>query len=125
METQTLIILDTNFLIYCAEKKIDYKSRINELMSSGHKVVVPTQVIDELKKISHVSKKLSDRSAASLALQLLNHNKIPEILTTGKNADEGILKIQSNNVVATLDYNLKKNVERALVISPKGKLGLV
>jgi len=125
MENTNLIILDTNFLIYCAEKKVDYVERITELMSSGYKIVVPTQVISELEKISKVAKKLSDKNAALLALKLLDHNKIPQILTTGKNADEGILKIQAKNIVATLDYNLKKNVERALVISPKGKLWLV
>jgi len=40
------IILDTNFLVYCAENKIDYKEGIENLVNEGIELVVPFQVID-------------------------------------------------------------------------------
>ncbi|MBM3247221.1 PIN domain-containing protein [Candidatus Pacearchaeota archaeon] len=116
------IILDTNFLVYCAEKKVDYVESINNLMSSGYELVVPNQVVEELMMLASKAKKLSDRSAALLALHLLKHNKIKQIETTGKNADQGIVKISKGNIVATLDRVLKKKVEKSIVLNYKGKL---
>jgi rRNA-processing protein FCF1 len=116
------IILDTNFLVYCAEQKIDYVEGISSIMSSGYELVVPNLVISELKELASKSKKLSDRTAAILALQLLNHNKIREVVINGKNADRGIVKIQGGNIVATLDAGLKKRVDKTIVINYRGKL---
>jgi hypothetical protein len=116
------VILDTNFLIYCVKQKIDYVEGISSLMSSGYELVVPNLVILELQELTRRLKKLSDRTAASLALQLLKHNKVREIQAIGENADDSIVRIQAGNIVATLDYNLKKKVEKSIVLNYRGKL---
>lgn len=119
------IILDTNFLVYCAEKKIDYAEELMNLMSEGYELVVPEQVVEELKDISQNSKKLSDRSAAFLALKLLGHNKVKTIKTEGIYADEAILNlVRLGNIVATLDVGLRKKLKtsRKIVIIGERKL---
>lgn len=40
------IILDTNFLVYCAKNKLDYKEEIGNLIKEGFELVVPEQVVD-------------------------------------------------------------------------------
>ena len=45
------IILDTNFLIYCAEYKIDFVSEIDRICSFPYKLAVLDNTIDELEKL--------------------------------------------------------------------------
>ena len=40
------IILDTNFLIYCAKNKLDYIEKITDLLKEDYELVVP--VVDFL-----------------------------------------------------------------------------
>ena len=99
------IILDTNFLIYCAKKKKDYAEEIGNLLNEEYELVVPLQVIEELKRVSKKKKEKipsekrtarykkttgKDKEAAELALQLLEFNGVKKIMTKGKNVDEGI-----------------------------------
>lgn len=121
------IILDTNFLIYCAENKIDYKSEIDSLLQEGYELVVPTQVVDELKELYKTSKKFSDRNAAWLALKLLEHNDIKIVQAQGAYADEAIINlVRIGNIVATLDLELRKKLKgtRVIVIQGVKKLAL-
>lgn len=116
------IILDTNFVIYCAEKKIDYANQISELMSEGYELVVLKQVFNELEDLKQNSKKYSDRTAANLALQILKFNNIHIVEARGRNTDEAIVNASRFNIVATLDDGLRKRVGRVLVISQDKKL---
>jgi rRNA-processing protein FCF1 len=121
------IILDTNFLVYCAENKIDYKEGIENLVNEGIELVVPFQVIDELKDLAENSSKFSDKQAARLALKLLEHNKVRELVVRGVHADEAILNIlkKEKAIVATIDYQLRKKVgmkNRAIVIEGMRKI---
>jgi len=45
------IVLDTNFLLYCAKYKIDYMQEIENLMTEGYELVTLSQIISELNKI--------------------------------------------------------------------------
>ena len=54
------VILDTNFLIYCAKEKLDYIEKINNLLNEGFNLVVPEQVIGELKRLKIKAKKLTN-----------------------------------------------------------------
>ena len=119
------VILDTNFVIYCAEKKMDYVEQISELMKEGYELVVPKQVFDELEDLKQTSKKYSDRIAANLALQILKFNKVQVIEVRGKNADDAIVNLSRFNIVATLDDGLKKRVSRIIIISRDRKLMFV
>lgn len=114
------VILDTNFLIYCAENKIDYRHAIDDLIHEGYELVVPKQVAIELQSIERTATKLSDRSAAFLALRLLEHNNIKIIEVKGDYADEAILNLaRIGNIVATLDLELRNKLKnsRKIVIT--------
>ena len=41
------VILDTNFLIYCAKEKRDYFEAIQNMLNENYELVVPEQVIRE------------------------------------------------------------------------------
>lgn len=119
------VILDTNFLVYCAENKIDYRALIEELLNEGHELAVPEQVVEELKEISSKAKKLSDRRAAFLALRLLEHNNVSVVKAEGKYADEAILKlVRIDSIVATLDSELRKKLSKTRIIVVKGDKSL-
>ncbi len=122
------VILDTNFLVYCAENKVDYKNELEDLLSEGHKIIVLEQTISELNEIRKNAKKLSDRDAADLALKLIEHNQVEIIIGHGNYADEAILNFVKNSrdpvIIATLDFALRKKLKnsRKIVILGKKKL---
>ena len=119
------ILLDTNFLVYCAKQKIDY---ISEMPVEG-KLVVLSSVVSELEKLAEKAKKARDKEAAKLALELLEHNKVKIIKIDEKEADEAILKsVEEKDAVATMDKELKKKLKgktRILSIIGKRKLGIL
>jgi rRNA-processing protein FCF1 len=120
------VILDTNFLIYCAENKVDYATNIMNLMNEGYELVVPNQVIIEIESIAKNAKKLSDRTAAFLALKLLEHNKVKVISSEGVYADEAIVNmVRRGSIVATLDFGLRKALKgkaRIMIVNSKREL---
>lgn len=131
------IILDTNFLIYCAKNKLDYKEEIGYLIKEGFELVVPEQVIEELKMISQKPKTKNsgflklrnpkfkkttgkDKDAANLALQLLDFNKIKIVKTEGKNVDDAIINLANEdkkNIVCTLDREMRHILGRVILIN--------
>ena len=124
---KTKIILDTNFLIYCAKNKIDYRQEIERLVKEGHDLVVPGQVVEELRQLSEKAHKFSDKSAAKLALKLIEANEVNVISACGDYADKAILDLvkKEGGVVATIDLALRKKVgmlNRAIVIEGKRKV---
>lgn len=124
------VILDTNFLIYCAKEKLDYIEALKDLLNENYELVVPEQVIKELKslkgdKLKKVSGK--DKTGADLALQLLNVNKIKKIKPIGKNVDEAIVnsaKKDKKNIVCTLDREMRHTLGRVILINRGEKLML-
>lgn len=105
------IILDTNFLIYCAENKVDYVEEISRLMTEGFELVTPSQVVDELKELSQKSQKFTDRTAAWLALKILDSNRVKIENVSGSYADEAILNLMRlGSIVATLDKQLIEKI---------------
>lgn len=124
------IILDTNFLIYCAKKKLDYVEKIGNLINEGFELVVPEQVVRELESLRDDGlKKVSgrDKDAASLALQLLGANKVKKVNVSGKTVDEGILNLageDKKNIVATLDREMRGILGRVILVNKQGKLML-
>jgi rRNA-processing protein FCF1 len=124
------IILDTNFLIYCAKNKLDYVEEISSLIKEGFELVVPLQVVNELAKLKNDKfKKVSgkDKQAANLALQLLDFNKIKKINAQGKTVDEAIINLShenKKNIVATLDREMRHTLEKVILINRFQKLML-
>jgi len=117
------VILDANFLIYCAEQKIDYKEEIARLMTEGYELVVPEGVIKELESLSKNSKKYSDKVAAGLASKLLAVNNVKITKSKARNVDNDIINESEGNIVATLDLGLRDKVNNVIVIKGKKKLG--
>jgi rRNA-processing protein FCF1 len=124
------VILDTNFLIYCAKEKMDYTEEIAGLLSEGFELVVPKQVINELEKLKNDKyKKVSgkDKYACSLALQLLEFNKIKIVAPVDDNVDEAIINLANENkknIVATLDREMRHILGRVILINKGRKLML-
>jgi len=124
------IILDTNFLIYCAKNKLDYAEKIGSLINEGFELVVPMQVVNELEKLKNDRlKKVSgkDKLAIDLALQLLDFNKVKKVKIKGKSVDEGIINLANEdrkNIVATLDREMRHILGRVILINKGRKLML-
>jgi len=126
------VLLDTNFLIYCTENKIDYVEEIDRILKQGNELLVLDQVINELKDISNRKQdSFKNRQKAELSLKILEANKIKIIPSKANNADDSIVyfsKKNPNNIVATLDKNLKKRINkektRFIVLNGKKSLSL-
>jgi len=124
------VILDTNFLIYCAKEKFDYVEKIGDLVNEDHDLVVPLQVINELEKLRDDKlKKVSgkDKRAADLAIQLLDKNNVKKVEVNGKSVDDGIINLANENkknIVATLDKEMRGILGRVILINRGKKLML-
>ena len=124
------VILDTNFLIYCAKEKLDYTEELKNLLNENYELVVPEQVIKELKSLKGDRlKKVSgkDKFASDLALQLLDVNKIKKIKPVGKDVDQAIINLakeNSKNIVCTLDREMRQTLGRVILINRGKKLML-
>ncbi|MEK6873169.1 MAG: PIN domain-containing protein [Nanoarchaeota archaeon] len=119
------IILDTNFLIYCAKEKLDYNEEIQNLINERYELVVPEQVVEELKRLAKKTKKWSDKEASNLALQLLGKNKIKIIDVNGKKVDDVIINLAKENpknIVCTLDREMRKELPRVILLNRNKKL---
>jgi len=116
------VILDTNFLLYCAKQKIDYAEEISKLMKTGFELTTISLVVTELEKLAKEEKKLSDRDAAKMALKILKAGNIKIISVGGDNADNEIINLSNGNIIATLDRDIKSKVERSIIIREGKKL---
>jgi rRNA-processing protein FCF1 len=120
------ILLDTNFIITCIKQKIDF---FENLKLMGAQVLIPKQVISEIKMIANSMKKLHFREDAKLSLVLLKKNPFKKIDLGLQDVDKGIKRFAKKNpkvIVATLDKELKDNIQNPkLVIRQKKKLEIV
>ncbi|HJO14498.1 MAG TPA: PIN domain-containing protein [Candidatus Pacearchaeota archaeon] len=119
------VILDTNFLIYCAKEKLDYIEKINNLLNEGFNLVVPEQVIGELKRLKIKAKKGKDKDACDLALKILEKKNIEIVQPAGKSVDDAIIKLaqeNSKNIVCTLDREMRWELGRVILVSRGKKL---
>ena len=111
------VLLDTNFILSCIRKKIDFFEYLME-----YEILVPQQVIDEIKRISISKKKLKFRDEATLALKILKDSRFEKINLEDNYVDKGIIRFIEKNpkvIVATLDNDLKKKLIKKLIIRGK------
>jgi rRNA-processing protein FCF1 len=115
------VILDTSFILSATRNKIDFFEKIPEM---GLKIIIPDEVIDEIKRIFYTKKgKLKDD--AQLALKILEKNNFDSIKLNESYVDKGIKKLvekDSDTFIATLDRELKKLVNSNVVIRKKTQL---
>ena len=108
------ILIDTNTLIYAANSKIDLFTIIKETFTEAE-IIIPKEVIEELKKIKEDARKMSDKRAASLILQIINKRYIKKIEMGDGNVDDLLIKEASERkaAVITSDKNLKQKLKKA------------
>jgi len=119
------VILDTNFLIYCAKEKLDYNEEIGNLINEGLELVVPDQVIGELERLKVKAKKGKDKDACDLALKLLKNNKVKVVKPVGKTVDNAMINLareDPKNIVCTLDREMRHELGRVILVSRGKKL---
>ncbi len=107
------VLLDTNFIISCVKHKIAFMEQLEE---QGFKVIVPREVLDELKdlrlKVSH-----DDRTAITIALELLSSKKIKKRRLSGTSVDEGLILLGKQGAyIATLDNGIRRLIPNSIGI---------
>lgn len=116
-------ILDTNFILTCVKQKIDF---FRDIPNMGIQILIPKQVIEEIKRVANSTKKLKFRDDAKLAQVILEKNKFTQIDIRGKYVDRGLIKYAKEHprlIIATLDREIKnKTTNSKLVVRGKKKL---
>ena len=123
------VLFDTNFILTCLKEKIDFLDA-----NKFGKIVVPLEVLEELKKISKdEERKSKERRLAEVALQVIEKNKKNiEFISLGKRfVDRGIIDYAERSmetiIIASLDKNLRRKIKgrNFLSIKPRKKIMLV
>lgn len=114
------VILDTNFIISCVMKRIEF---IDELEEMGFKVRVPRRVLQEMKDLKTESKTTrAERQAIEIAFSLLDERKVKKVRIGGNYVDEGLIqKGKEGTYIATLDREIKHKIPNKVVIDSAGK----
>ncbi len=117
------VILDSSFIISCVKQKIDF---FEEIKLIGLRVLIPTQVINEIEKVANSKKKFHIKKKAELALEILKTSDFKKIELESEYVDDGLVEFAKKNksvIVATLDRELKKKLKNSkLIIRGKKKL---
>ena len=120
------ILLDTNFILTCVRQKIDF---FEDIKFMGMGIIIPNQVIEEIKRVAGSKQKAHSREAAELALRILEKGFYRKIKLDKKPVDNGIKDFANKNneiIVATLDRELKNKIKgNKLVIRGKKTLEVV
>jgi rRNA-processing protein FCF1 len=118
-------VLDTNFILSCIRKKIDFFEKIPQM---GLQIIIPLQVMDELRKFSFQGRG-NLKQEAKLSLALLENQEFKRIDLYNKNVDNGIIRLaekNSNYIIATLDRAIKvKTKNQNLVIRGEKELEII
>lgn len=116
------VLLDTNFVLSCIRKKIDF---FEELTLMGFQILVPIQVINELKTLKN-RKSTVLKTNSRIALELLRKRRYKKIDLKDDKVDRAIVKYTRKNPkvhIATLDKTLQSKFKNKLVII-RGQKGL-
>jgi rRNA-processing protein FCF1 len=117
------VLLDSSFIVSCVRNRIDF---LSQLEGQGFRVLVPREVLQELKDLKNKNTTShDDRIAIKVALDMLSKKRISKIKIGGKNVDDGlIMKGNEGYHVATLDAAIKRQVpDKIVVFRSKGKVG--
>ena len=115
-------LLDTNFIISCILKKIDF---LGELEGMGFKVLLPREVLQELKDLKKERTSHDERVAIGVAFKLFSSSKRVKKTTLGNNiVDDALIeKGKDGFYIATLDNGIKRQVPNRVIID-SAKMGL-
>ncbi len=117
------VILDSSFIISCIRNKIDFLSQLEE---QGFKIVVPREVLQELRGLKKGRISHEDRVALGVALEMIDNSKLKKIsFGQGKVDDSLIKKGVEGAYIATLDREIKRKVPKTVVIlKSKSSVGI-
>ena len=108
------VLLDSNFIISCVKRKIDFLSEIELL---GLKSIIPREVLQELKDL-RLKSKHNDRIAIDLAFEIFDKAKIKKIkLGDGKVDDKLIDYGKRGAYIASLDAYIKRSGPNRVIIN--------
>ncbi len=113
-------ILDTNFIISCLMKQIDF---IEELQDKGFKIVVPREVLQEMKDLKRKDKtSRAENTAIDIALQIIETKKVKKISLGENYVDKALIAKGKEGVyIATLDKGIQRQVPNRIVIKSASK----
>ncbi len=105
------VILDTNFLVDCLARKVDFFSEIARILPFQHRLAVVDKTLDELDTIITGGKQ-DARTGARLAKQLIMKKRIGIITTDKKGYTDALILKAANKdtIVATQDQGLKRKL---------------
>ncbi len=108
------VLLDSNFIISCIKRKIDFVSQLEE---KGFKVKVPKEVLQELKdlrlKVTH-----DERTAIDVAFELVNARKVKKTTLGSGTIDRKLIdKGKQGIYIGSLDNEIKRSVPNRVVIN--------
>ncbi|MBI2148322.1 ribonuclease VapC [Candidatus Woesearchaeota archaeon] len=101
------IVLDTNFLIYCAKYKIDFFSEIDRLCFFPYKLAVVDETITELEKVKPKELNLIKKFIEKIQVIKSNENYV----------DKELISLSKKGfIIATQDLELKKKLECPVIV---------
>jgi rRNA-processing protein FCF1 len=114
------VILDSSFIVSAMLARIDF---LTELKKSGFKVVVPREVVQELKDLKFRKGQSREvRAAIDAAIEIFDSNKVKKIgFGAGKVDDKLIEKGKAGAYIATLDKGIQREVPNRVVILSANK----
>lgn len=110
------VLLDTNFIISCLRKKIDFLAQLDEL---GFQPRVPKEVVEELKDLKRKGRIThEERIAIGVVFDLFQQRKVRHISLGKKKVDDSLIeKGKSGIYIATLDKGIQRQVPNRIVIA--------
>lgn len=116
------ILLDSSFIISAVKNKID----IFDVLENYSEILIPTKVIGEVFNISKSRQSAKTRTAAELALKILElyKKKFTEINLGEGHTDTQIINYAEYHpevLVATLDKEIKAKLKGRTILIRKGK----
>ena len=118
------VILDTSFIISCLKKKIDFMKDLKEL---GFKIIVPREVIQELKDLNQRSgQPREEKAAIGVALEIFSSKDVNKVGFGEGKVDEILIKKGIEGAyIATLDRGIKRKIKnRVVIIDAKNSIGI-
>lgn len=107
------VILDTNFLLLPSQFNVDVFTEIDRIVSAHYELCVMSTTLDELNNVINSDAKGKDKTAAKLALKLVEHKNIQVIDSDVGYVDKAIMEIvnKEEHIVATQDKELKQSLQ--------------
>jgi len=111
----TYVIVDTNFLLLPAQRRIDIFEELGRLINRKVKVIVPLPVLNELLKLKEIGKPLISKQA-SLAITMIQEKTVVDNTKRliKETVDDFIIRLarEKKCLVATNDVSLRRRLRK-------------